>query len=135
MMRLADGSFGPVRALAMLGEDRIAFTDGSNDAIHILDLKSEILTGISTTEQTVIALVALSNDRLASSSMSGVIQLWDVIGDKEIGLLSGHTKPVRALTTILPSMLISCSDDETVRLSGIWSDARKQTELKAFRQP
>src|SRR5262249_52236719 len=95
--RLANRSFGPIRALASLGRDRLAYTCG-DQTIEVVDLQKGAATiqmALSDNCQ-ITALAALQNGGLASGSLSqGVVHLWETESGQEVGKLEGHTDTVR----------------------------------------
>ncbi|MEX2175854.1 MAG: WD40 repeat domain-containing protein [Pirellulaceae bacterium] len=101
-----DGSY-----LASAGEDRL---------IHILPL-ADGAAGFTLPARPskVLALEFYGPHQLAAAGSDNLIRLWDVIEQREIGLLAGHTGTIAALEC-QGKVLISAGYDTTVR---IWSIA------------
>ena len=69
----------------------------------------------------ITALAALPDGRLASCSRDKTIRLWDVTSGVEIGRLEGHCKSITALAALPDGRLASGSHDNTIRLWDVTS--------------
>jgi len=82
-----------------------------------LGLRSALLQVLEGHAQTVTALAALPDGRLASGSEDCMIRLWDLTRTgSEPQVLEGHGSYVNALAVLRDGRLASGSDDSTIRL-------------------
>ncbi len=110
------GHGGPVRALAVLADGRLA--SGSSDkTVRLWDPATGAETALRE-EHTdwVRALAVLADGRLASGSYDGIVRLWDPVTSAETARPEGHTDWVMALAVLADGRLASGSHDKTVRL-------------------
>ena len=62
------------------------------------------------------ACAALANDMIASATSSHEIVIWERGISKPIRILRGHTSWIRDLVRIEGNIILSCSDDQTMRI-------------------
>lgn len=116
----AQGEFRPVKALAISPDDRKLFTS-SSEFIRIWGVGNRnfsligILAGHSSKVYSLI--INTRGTKLFSGSSDSKIFIWDIVNEKKIAALEGHTGPVRklALSDANEDTLYSCSDDKTIR--------------------
>ncbi len=127
MVKMLKGHTGLSYGLAVLLNNCLA--SGSHDStIKIWDLNSgTILREMKATgpSSVVYNIVLLKNkSQLASSYWDGVIRVWDYDTGRLVQELFGHTNRVFQLRLLENGNLISCSDDNTIKIwrqtAGMW---------------
>ena len=76
-----------------------------------------------------MALVVLSDDRLASGSIDETIRIWNATTGECEATLTGHEGPVTALVVLSDDRLASGSYDETVRIWNLTTGESKRYSL------
>lgn len=89
---------------------------------HNVDFSYSDLSGsrFSDTLGGVLSLaISLNGNLMAAGSTSGIVHLWDLVADKKIASLEGHSDWIQKIE-FSPDcdLLVSCGDDQTLRL---WS--------------
>ena len=112
------GHTGPVRTVscARIGDSEI-IVSGSDDAeIAIWDRDTDRLVQKFGGHEAAILSVALSGDKVFSSSKDKTIRVWDLDGDN-IFIIRGHTAPINEIK-LSPdeSWVVSASDDGSLRI-------------------
>lgn len=74
------------------------------------------------------ALVVLPDETVASAWSSGDIKIFDPVTEKRVKLLEGHKDEVRSLLLLTPTILISASDDHTIK---VWDLAKHKDQCIA----
>ncbi|WP_233849334.1 DUF4062 domain-containing protein [Paraburkholderia sp. HD33-4] len=114
--RTLEGHTGPVSALAVLADGRLA--SGAWD--HTIRLWNPASGACEATLEGhtsgVSALAVLADGRLASGSSDHTIRLWNPAGGACEATLEGHAGPVSALAVLADGRLASGSGDNTIRL-------------------
>ncbi|MBB2960123.1 c-type cytochrome [Methylobacterium sp. R2-1] len=106
------GHGGPVRALAITGDGRLAVSGGFDQAAIIWGLDTgAALSVLRFHDGAVNAVAALSDGRFASGSEDGRIALWRLGQAEPERVLEGHTGPVAGLAV---------SPDGTTLASAAW---------------
>ncbi|BAU91741.1 cytochrome c, class I [Methylorubrum populi] len=112
------GHGGPVRALAITGDGRLAVSGGFDQAAIIWGLDTgAALSVLRFHDGAVNAVAALPDGRFASASEDGRIALWRLGQAEPERILEGHAGPVAALA-VSPdgSVLASAAWDGTARI-------------------
>ncbi|MEN3213352.1 c-type cytochrome [Methylorubrum populi] len=112
------GHGGPVRALAITSDGRLAVSGGFDQAAIVWGLDTgAALSVLRFHDGAVNAVAALPDGRFASGSEDGRIALWRLGQTEPERVLEGHTGPVAGLA-ITPdgSVLASAAWDGTARL-------------------
>ncbi len=112
------GHGGPVRALAITADGRLAVSGGFDQAAIVWGLDTgAALSVLRFHDGAVNAVAALPDGRFASASEDGRIALWRLGQTEPERVLEGHTGPVAGLA-IAPdgSVLASAAWDGTARL-------------------
>lgn len=63
-----------------------------------------------------MTLLKINEDVFVSGGADGKIRIFSVKDDREIGVLCGHTDWVWKLEKITDSIIVSCSEDGTIRI-------------------
>jgi WD40 repeat protein len=109
--------------LTLLIDSRMAFTafkPESTCCIMISDIKDDynIIKVVDVTENYISHLVSQSNI-LASNSCENIIKIWEINDNNDIEFvnqLAGHVDGIIALLFTIERLLLSCSNDDTIRL-------------------
>ena len=112
------GHGGPVRALAITADGRLAVSGGFDQAAIVWGLDTgAALSVLRFHDGAVNAVAALPDGRFASASEDGRIALWRLGQTEPERVLEGHTGPVAGLA-VAPdgSVLASAAWDGTARL-------------------
>jgi len=111
------------RSLAVLPDGRMAC--GCRGAIHLLNTSTLDVTARlnhDLLDSYVKTLVVLEGGLLASGCEKRVY-LWNTLTEDRVGLLVGHTNDVTSLAVLPRGLLASGSDDNTVRVWDVASNA------------
>jgi WD40 repeat protein len=92
-----------------------------HEVIHVYDVNDgtrlySLLPRIPNRDDKVNCLLAFSNQRLASGSCKGSINIWDLDQRKCIAQLKGHTGPIECLHKLDNGTLASGSADTTIKI-------------------
>jgi len=105
--------------------DRFAACNLANQGVHLWDLETRSLVrrfrGTTQGFYTIFSCFGgVNQDFVASGSEDGNVYVWHREREDPVAVLRGHTGVVNAVTwnPADPSMLVSCSDDGTVRVWG-----------------
>ena len=112
------GHGGPVRALAVTGDGRLAISGGFDQAAIVWGLETgTALSVLRFHDGAVNAVAALPDGRFATASEDGRIALWRLGGAEPERVLEGHTGPVAGLA-LAPdgAALASAAWDGTARI-------------------
>lgn len=71
------------------------------------------------------ALVALPDESIVSAWSNGAIKIFDPVTGKRTALLEGHAEEVNALLLMSPTMLVSASEDKTIK---VWDLSKKKDQ-------
>lgn len=112
------GHGGPVRALAVTGDGRLAISGGFDQAAIVWGLDTgAALSVLRVHDGAVNAVAALPDGRFASASEDGRIALWRLGRPEPEQVLEGHAGPVAALAVSPDGQnLASAAWDGTARL-------------------
>jgi cytochrome c len=112
------GHGGPVRAVAVSGDGRIAMTGSFDQSAILWSLADGAAQGVLRFHQGAVnAVVTLAGIGFATGAEDGRIALWRGAAAQPIRVLDGHKGPVAALAVSADgSRLASASWDETLRV-------------------
>lgn len=111
------GHGGPVRALAITADGRLAVSGGFDQAAIVWGLDTgAALSVLRFHDGAVNAVAALPDGRFASASEDGRIALWRLGQTEPERVLEGHTGPVVGLAIAPDGSLASAAWDGTARL-------------------
>ncbi|XP_037073273.1 LOW QUALITY PROTEIN: WD repeat-containing protein 26-like [Pollicipes pollicipes] len=116
---------GDVMSMCINDTGTLAALNVANQGVHLWDLQDKVLLrkfqGLTQGTFTVYGCFGgLNQEFVASGSEECNVYIWNTRREKPVAVLQGHTNTVNCVTwnPQCPSMLVSCSDDSTVRVWG-----------------
>ncbi|KAL3267374.1 hypothetical protein HHI36_011505 [Cryptolaemus montrouzieri] len=114
--------------------DRLCLLNVATQGVHLWDLNYKCLIrkyrGVTQGHFTIHSTFGGANqDFIASGSEDNMVYIWHIKNEDPIATLQGHTRTVNCVSwnPVHPQMLVSVSDDFTVRVWGPNSKVPKQT--------
>jgi WD40 repeat protein len=105
--------------------DKLALLNVATQGVHLWDLNDKCLVrryqGVTQGHFTIHSTFGGANqDFIASGSEDNQVYIWHIRNEQPIATLTGHTRTVNcvAWNPVYPQMLVSVSDDCTVRVWG-----------------
>ena len=118
--RVLTGHDGPVSALAVSADGRIAVSgDGYDGIVRVWDLAGTAKPRVLTGHAELVRAVAVSADgrTAVSGSRDGTVGVWDLAGTAKPRVLTGHDGPVSAVGVSADGRTaVSSGQDGTVRV-------------------
>ncbi|XP_026471332.1 WD repeat-containing protein 26-like [Ctenocephalides felis] len=115
----------PIMAITIDPTDRLALLNVATQGVHLWDLEDKCLIrkfhGLIQGHFTIHSCFGgVNNDFVASGSEDNNVYIWHINRAAPIATLTGHSRSVNCVTwnPVYPNMLVSASDDFTVRLWG-----------------
>jgi len=108
-----------VSVMALIPDGKLAFSSlGAKSAVvHVWELSGNgPMCAMYGHTKGLNAMVALSNDRLASASSDHQIRIWNLVTYCSHHVLKGHTHEVLSLVVLRNGFLASAAYDDTVRV-------------------
>ncbi|XP_076464309.1 WD repeat-containing protein 26-like [Babylonia areolata] len=122
----------PIMSFTVNDEGRLALLNVATQGVHLWDLKDRVLVrkfqGVTQGYYTIFSCFGgLNQDFVASGSEDHKVYIWNCKRDMPVVMLEGHSHTVNCVhwNPKLPSMLVSASDDGTVRVWGPLSKVRQ----------
>ncbi|XP_021957244.1 WD repeat-containing protein 26 [Folsomia candida] len=113
--------------------DRLALLNVATQGVHLWDLEDRCLVrkfqGVTQGFYTIHSCFGGYNqDFIASGSEDNKVYIWHIKKERPIAVLQGHSRTVNCVTwnPVRPDMLVSVSDDGTIRLWGPSSGQQEQ---------
>ncbi|KAF0303384.1 WD repeat-containing protein 26 [Amphibalanus amphitrite] len=118
---------GDVISMCINDEGNMAVLNVANKGVHLWDLQDKVLVrkfqGLTQGTFNVYSCFGgINQEFVASGSEECNVYIWNTRREKPVAVLQGHTNTVSCVSwnPQCPSMLVSCSDDCTVR---VWAPA------------
>lgn len=115
----------PIMAFTVDKRDRLALLNVATQGVHLWDLRDKCLVrrfqGVTQGHFTIHSCFGGANqDFIASGSEDNQVYIWHIRNEQPIATLTGHTRTVNcvAWNPVHPHMLVSVSDDCTIRIWG-----------------
>ncbi|XP_065158210.1 WD repeat-containing protein 26 isoform X2 [Atheta coriaria] len=115
----------PIMTFTVDKNDRLALVNVATQGVHLWDLKDKCLVrrfqGVTQGHFTIYSTFGGANqDFIASGSEDNQVYIWHIRHELPLATLSGHTRTVNcvAWNPVYPHMLVSVSDDCTIRVWG-----------------
>lgn len=128
----------PIMSFTVNKADRLALLNVATQGVHLWDLQDKCLVrkfqGVTQGHFTIHSSFGGTNDDfVASGSEDHKVYIWHIKDEKPIAILQGHTRTVNAVAwnPVYHQMLVSVSDDCTIRVWGPGDKYRKRKILSA----
>eukprot|EP00096_Caligus_rogercresseyi_P016047 TRINITY_DN857_c0_g1_i1.p1 TRINITY_DN857_c0_g1~~TRINITY_DN857_c0_g1_i1.p1 ORF type:complete len:686 (-),score=172.92 TRINITY_DN857_c0_g1_i1:402-2459(-) len=128
-----------IMTFSLDADDRHALLNIANQGIHMWDIEQKVLVrkfvGITQGFYTIHSCFGGANQNfIASGSEDNKVYIYHVKRSTPIAVLSGHTRTVTAVSwnPVYPEVLVSVSDDSTVRVWGPCEKYRRKTNLNGL---
>ncbi|XP_017775656.1 PREDICTED: WD repeat-containing protein 26 isoform X2 [Nicrophorus vespilloides] len=115
----------PIMSFTVDKNDRLALLNVATQGVHLWDLKDKCLIrrfqGVTQGHFTIHSTFGGANqDFIASGSEDNQVYIWHTRSEHPLATLSGHTRTVNCVSwnPVYPHMLVSVSDDCTIRVWG-----------------
>ncbi|KAK7103941.1 WD repeat-containing protein 26-like isoform X2 [Littorina saxatilis] len=122
----------PIMSFSVNDTGRLALLNVATQGVHLWDLKDRVLVrkfqGVTQGYYTIFSCFGgLNQDFIASGSEDHKVYIWHSKRDQPVVTLEGHSHTVNCVhwNPKVPSMLVSASDDGTVRVWGPLSKVRQ----------
>ncbi|KAJ8969588.1 hypothetical protein NQ317_011312 [Molorchus minor] len=124
----------PIMSFTVDKNDRLALLNVATQGVHLWDLNDKCLIrryqGVTQGHFTIHSTFGGANqDFIASGSEDNQVYIWHIRNEQPIATLQGHTRTVNcvAWNPVYPHILVSVSDDYTIRVWGPKDEMPKPT--------
>ncbi|XP_072030182.1 WD repeat-containing protein 26-like, partial [Amphiura filiformis] len=114
-----------IMSFTISSDERQALLSVAYQGVHLWDIKDKVLIrkfqGVTHGYYTIHSCFGGVNEKFISSgSEDNNVYVWHIKGEMPIAVLQGHTRTVNCVSwnPVLPNMLVSVSDDCTIRIWG-----------------
>ena len=114
------GHTSEVRAVCMNHDGSVVASGGDDKTVRIWNTEDDGDTLILDGQSASVTCVQLDDEHVISGGEDGRVVIWDLLKGQYIFSLSHHTLPVRALSLAGHGLLVSASDDRTVKICDLY---------------
>ncbi|XP_014671792.1 PREDICTED: WD repeat-containing protein 26-like [Priapulus caudatus] len=125
----------PIMSFTVSESGRLALLNVANQGLHLWDLQDRVLVrkfqGVTQGYYAIHSCFGgVNQDFVASGSEDNKVYIWHIRREQPIAVLRGHLRSINCVSwnPALPSMLVSVSDDATIKL---WGPAEEHRQRKA----